>query len=113
MLNPFAIAFNAVKFRSLDGNEGLIARESIVFLLLCAYFDDNSVIDKYTVVNSNKASKTATYTIMRSLENKGFIQSQRSKQHFSRSYISLTSKGLRLKRELASLLNSPLGGNGK
>jgi len=92
-----------------DFVHGLYKYEIIVFLLVLACFDNMEVVTKKDIVRINKSiPEQSTYSSLRQLQEKGYIDSIRSNRYYSPSYISLTPKGLLLKRSLGKYLSSPL-----
>ena len=108
-INEFLVAFNLYQtgelFREINMRKGNI----IVFLLILALLENNKELSKYEVIRANKSPDGTTRTNIQQLERLGLITSKRSNQYFSRSYISLTEKGLLLKYKLRKVLLSPVG----
>jgi DNA-binding MarR family transcriptional regulator len=86
------------------GETGLIFGEKAVFLLIVTLLEENSSLTQYDVIKLNNAPEKTTYNIISKLIKKGYLSSTRSNQYFSRSYLSLTEKGLLLKAHIRKVL---------
>lgn len=67
--------------------------EKIALISVIAVFDTKEVVTKQDIIRVNKAKADTIYANLRNLEKKGYIQSTRSNQFYSLSYITLTDKG--------------------
>tara|TARA_R110000772_G_scaffold46279_1_gene105683 strand:+ start:476 stop:799 length:324 start_codon:yes stop_codon:yes gene_type:complete len=67
--------------------------EKLVLINILALLEQIDIISKADIVKASDAKNTTTYANIRSLENKGYIQSIRGNQFYSLSYVSLTDKG--------------------
>lgn len=96
---------NGIRFYLKFENHLLTGGEKLVLILAIRLLEEKQVVSKQDVCLENHAGLSTTYSILYSLERKGYIQCQRSKQFFSKSFISLSVKGLLFKGRLKELLN--------
>jgi len=109
MNDIYLTSFLAIKLLNNDILGDLEYKEILIFLLVLSCFEREKVVCKTSIVNmNNQYSNDVTYNSLKVLESKGIISSVRNKKFFSKSFISLTSKGLLLKRSLNKYLSSPL-----
>ena len=107
--NEFLTCFNWINTGQLMKEYSLNKGHLIVFTLILALLEYNDIISKYDVKQANRINPNTTNSNILYLEKIGLLTSKRSNQFFSRSYISITPKGLLLKSQLKKVLNSPLG----
>ena len=74
--------------------------EKIVLITIIRLLDERQVVSKSDVCTANQAKRDTTYNLIRSLEIKGYLESNRSNQYFSLSYLSLRKKGLKFSSDL-------------
>ncbi len=96
----FLLVYNSY----LIGKIGLTVGEKIVFLLVVALMGESETVTRFDVLRTNKGNKNTTASNLRSLILKGYLSASRSNQYFSRSYLSLTEKGLLLKAHIKKTL---------
>ena len=85
----------------------LLRSEYFVLLLVIGLLSKNKgIVSQIEVCKANKAIKhTTTYTLIRQLTEKGYLSKHRpSNQFYSRSYLSLTDKGLLLQAKILEAL---------
>jgi DNA-binding PadR family transcriptional regulator len=86
---------------------GLMKGEYVVFSLVCGLIQRNKgIISQLEVCKSNSDIITGTtYNIIHRLVKKGYLSKHRpSNQFYSRSYLSLTDKGLLLQAKILEAL---------
>ena len=87
--------------------EELTMGEKMVFLLVMALFEEKDQVTMYDVKQANKGiEKPTTGLLIRNLCSKGYLARNRSNQFFSKTYLSVTEKGLLLARSFRSALAS-------
>ncbi|MCS5488913.1 hypothetical protein [Algoriphagus limi] len=97
-----------IRYFLTEGNDELTPGEKFVFILTIRLIDQQHIVTKQEICKSNQAKPATTYAFLRSLEHKGYLKSNRSKQYFSRAFISITQKGLLFKSRMKRyILNSP------
>ena len=86
----------------------------IVFCLIAGLLDRKGSTTMFEVnkLNSgeNKLRLGGTHRYINELFEKGYLNKQRTGAYFSKTYLSLTEKGLLLKSRLNSILSIPLEG---
>jgi DNA-binding transcriptional regulator PaaX len=85
----------------------LMRGEYVVFSLICGLIRaNNGIVSQYEVCEANKGTiKETTYNIIHRLTKKGYLSKHRpSNQYYSRSYLSLTDKGLLLQAKILDAL---------
>lgn len=85
----------------------------VIFSLIIAIINKKGTCTAYDIITANTGLKKpikreTTYTNISRLQKAGYINKTRSKRHFSRTYLTLTEKGLLLKSRLNTLLNTPI-----
>jgi hypothetical protein len=110
--NTFDIIFNWVGTSELFKQYGMNKGNIIVFILILSLFEQNTIVSKYDVIKANRSKKMTSHANIYQLINLGLLSANKSNQFFSKSYLSLTPKGLLLKSQLKKVLNSPIAGNG-
>jgi DNA-binding MarR family transcriptional regulator len=93
-----------IRYFLTEGNEELTPGEKFVLILTSRLLEQFQVVSKQEVCENNQAKPATTYGFLKSLEHKGFIRSTRSNQYYSKSYLSLTEKGLLFKSKLAKFI---------
>ncbi len=96
----FLILFNSFHL----GKTGIGTGEKLVFSLVVALMGESGTVTQFDIINANKANKKTTYTIIARLIKGGYLSASRSPQYFSKSYLSLTEKGLLLKAHIRKTL---------
>lgn len=81
-------------------NQELRMGEKLVLITLIRLLGEKQVITKNDVCTANQAKRDTTYHLIQSLERKGYLESKRSNQYFSRSFLSLRGKGLKFSSDL-------------
>ncbi|AMQ55615.1 hypothetical protein [Algoriphagus sanaruensis] len=94
-----------IRYFLTEGNEELTPGEKFVLILTSRLLEQQQVISKQEVCDNNQAREATTYGFLKSLENKGFISSNRSNQYYSKSFVSLTEKGLLFKSRLSKYIS--------
>ncbi|AMQ57089.1 hypothetical protein AO498_11630 [Algoriphagus sanaruensis] len=95
-----------IRYFLTEGNEELSPGEKFVLILTARLLDEHQVISKQEICEVNQAKPATTYGFLKSLENKGYIRSNRSNQYYSRSFITFTDKGLNFKVRLIRFIKS-------
>ncbi len=98
--NTFRIYHNSFSV----GTDGMNYGERAVFGLILAYLEAGDSVTQYDIIKANGAKEVTTYAIIKRLILKGYLSASRSNQYFSRSYLSLTEKGLLLKAHIKKTL---------
>lgn len=85
----------------------------MIFSLISGLLSLNGTCTIYDVAIANNGingtlNRSVTDKHVSLLYKAGYINKNRSKQHFSRTYLTLTEKGLLLKSRLNNLLNTPI-----
>lgn len=83
-----------IKFFVSEYNNELSMGEKIVLITIIRIAEEINIVTKNEICKENNISHSTTYSIIKSLEKKGYIISLRGKQFYSKSYVSLTNKGL-------------------
>lgn len=82
-----------------EKSSGLNMGEKMVFLLILALFEKREQVTVFDVKQANKNVKQCTTEkIISNLTAKGYLSKTRSNQYFSRTYLTVTEKGLLLAR---------------
>lgn len=84
---------SGIRFFLTQNNNELTSGEKVVLITIIRLIEEKEVVTKQEICKANRIKNNTTYAIMRSLETKGFIKSKRARQHYSRSFLSLTEKG--------------------
>ncbi|GAB2479021.1 hypothetical protein [Algoriphagus taiwanensis] len=95
-----------IRYFLTEGNEELTPGEKFVLILTSRLLEQHQVVSKQEICDKNQAKKATTYGFLKSLENKGYISSDRSNQYYSRSFVSLTERGLFFKVRMLKFINS-------
>jgi DNA-binding MarR family transcriptional regulator len=107
MKRPFLTAYNGAKAMLETRPEDLTMGEKMAFLLVLALFEVNDQVTIYDVKKANKGiNEMTTIRLIYNLTSKGYLSKQRSNQYFSRTYLSVTDKGLLLARSFRSAFGS-------
>jgi DNA-binding MarR family transcriptional regulator len=107
MKRPFLNAYKGAKAMLSVRPEELTMGEKMAFLLVMALFEVNNQVTMYDVKKANNGVKeNTTNSLIISLVNKGYLTKQRSNQFFSKSYLTVTDKGLLLARSFRSCFAS-------
>jgi len=85
---------NSIRFYLKSENENLSGGEKFVLIITIRLLKEKQVISKQDICNENKVKNSTTYSIIKSLENKGYLTSKRGNQFYSKSFLSLINKGL-------------------
>lgn len=80
------------------------AGEKIVLITVIRLLDEKHVISKNEVCKNNSAKRDTTYSLLRSLEFKGYLKAVRNNQYYALSFISLTQKGLLFSSRLKNFI---------
>lgn len=95
---------DGIRFFLSECNKELTMGEKFVLIVVTRLCDQNHVVSKLEVCDANSIKKNTTYSLLRALETKGFLKSVRANQFYSKSFVSLSDKGLlfasRLKTEV-------------
>ena len=83
-----------IRFFVSEYNKELSMGEKIVLITIIRIAHEINIVTKNDICIENKIRHSTTYSIIKSLEKKGYIISLRGKQFYSKSYVSLTNKGL-------------------
>lgn len=84
---------SGIRFFFTYRNQELKAGEKLVLLTIIRLFEENEVITKDDVCKANQAKRNTTYSLIRSLNSKGYLTSKRENKYYSYSYLTLTQKG--------------------
>jgi DNA-binding MarR family transcriptional regulator len=107
MKRPFLHAYKGAKAMLSVRPEDLTMGEKMVFLLIMALFEEKDQVTMYDVKQANKGIENPTTGLLiRNLCSKGFLTRSRSNQFFSRTYLTVTDKGLLLARSFRMALAS-------
>jgi DNA-binding MarR family transcriptional regulator len=107
MKKPFLHAYNGAKAMLTVRPEDLTMGEKMVFLLIMALFEVKDQVTMFDVKEANKGiEKRTTAQLIRNLCSKGYLTRSRSNQFFSRSFLTVTDKGLLLARSFRVALAS-------
>ncbi|AEL26104.1 hypothetical protein Cycma_2362 [Cyclobacterium marinum DSM 745] len=93
-----------IKFFLTVNNSELKAGEKIVLITVIRLLDEKHVISKNEVCKNNSAKRDTTYSLLRSLEFKGYLKAVRNNQYYALSFISLTQKGLLFSSRLKNFI---------
>ncbi|MBR9777047.1 MAG: hypothetical protein GYB55_19335 [Cytophagales bacterium] len=93
-----------IRFLLTENNSELRIGEKIVLITVVRLLEERQIISKKDVCVENGIKNSTTYAILKSLENKGYLKSQRDNQYYSKSYITILRKGLLFKVKLRNLI---------
>ena len=107
MKNLFLSLYKSSKVAMETSKEDLKLSEKMVFLLILALFQKQDQVTIYDIKKANLGiNERTTDRLIRQLINKGYLTKQRSNQYFSRTYLTVTDKGLLLARSFRMALAS-------
>ncbi len=107
MKKPYLAIYKGAKVMLEVNSDKLKVGEKMVLLLILALFESNDHVTMHQVreANTNVKIKT-TYALINGLMAKGLITKQRSNQHYSKTFLTVTDKGLLAAREFRVLFAS-------
>jgi DNA-binding MarR family transcriptional regulator len=107
--NTFKTIYTGIKIAMHGKAEDLKLGENIVFLLILALFESMDQVTIFDVKKANEGVKEhRTHKIVSELARKGYLMRNRSNRHFSKSFLSVTEKGLLYARCVRSSFGSLL-----
>jgi DNA-binding MarR family transcriptional regulator len=107
MRRPFLNAYKGAKAMLTVKPEEMTMGEKMAFLLILALFEAKDQVTIFDVKKANEGVKENTTTaLVYSLTKKGYLSTTRSNQYFSRTYLTVTDKGLLLARSFRMALAS-------
>lgn len=92
-------------FLSLE-ERNLRIGEKMALIAIIALFETQDTATKKEIIGITKAKAITTYKNIKLLEDKGYVESARSNQFYSRSFLTLTDKGNYFASRLRRILNT-------